>query len=145
VQPFGGHAATRAEDERPGEVHQIAAVPGHRFTQARAGQADPQSGIDGDGERRYPHHWVREHAVRSWLSVGGLRSNDEWLVAPVHQVLSDAECRVCDTVDVRREGLCDICDPHAYRFAGDDPRDLRHAVTCKKTMRDISALNVQAK
>jgi len=115
-------------------------VCGNCLAQPRPGQADPQAGIDGHSERRHPDDRVPEHAVRAWLPVGRLRRDDEWLVTPVHQVLGNPERRVGDAVDVGREGLCDICDPHAYRLAGEGPRKLRHAVTCKKTMRDIWAM-----
>ena len=74
------------------------------------------------------------------MPIGGLGGDDERLVAAIRQVLGNPERGVGDAVDVGREGLCDICDPHAYRLAGEGPRKLRHAVTCKKTMRDIWAM-----
>jgi len=79
------------------------------------------------------------------LPVGRLRGDDERLVAAFHQVLGNPERGVGDAVDVGREGLCYVCDAHAYRFAGVVPKGRRHAMTVKKTMRDISAMKTQLK
>src|SRR5690349_6588065 len=49
-----------------------------------------------------------------------------------------------DAVDVGWEGLCDVGDSHAYRFADVVPKHVRHAMTYKKTMRDISGMNAHA-
>ena len=62
-------------------------------------------------ESRLPSSGNRD---RERHAAGRLGRDHERLVASGWQMLSDAHGGVRDTVDVRREGLCDISDSHAH-------------------------------
>ena len=111
--------------------------------EALAGQADPQTGVEGEGDRGHPGNRVAEGAVRAAQPAGGLRRDDQRVVAPAEQVLGDPHRGVRDAVDIGWEGLGDICDPHTSKFARGSPRDGRDAVTPRQTVNDISVLNSQ--
>ena len=103
-------------------MHQVGAVTGHRRTHPRAGHADPESGIRGHRQGRHSYDREAQRAVRARQPAGRLGCDDQYLVAPVDQLLGDAHRGMRDTVDVGREGLCDIGDSHDYTLRDADAR-----------------------
>ncbi len=134
LQPPGRGDPARTEGERRRQMDDVGSEGAQGGEQRRSRHAHGQRADLGDHDRRHAHHG---HAVvlggRGGDSGGGVRSDDERVVAAGVGVLEDAQDRVGDTVDVGQERFGDHGNAHDSDGPALGRRVGRAAVTYRRT------------